>query len=89
LGTTQIVANVAFILQRQFAGKHTTPRRFRTFTFWVGVAGSSFLGGALAWSQGDALTASHQLAWQIGLAWPALLGITLHKQGAGPPGDVS
>ncbi|MHC9292035.1 hypothetical protein ACRCUN_06180 [Mycobacterium sp. LTG2003] len=83
------MANVALILQRQFAGKYKTPRRFKTFTFWVGVVGSAFLGGVLAWSQGDTLITSHQLAWQIGLAWPALLGITFNKQGPGPPGDVS
>jgi hypothetical protein len=87
--TTQLVANVALVLQRQFLGKHSTPKRFKTFMFWFGVAGSSVLGGLIAWSQGDALVNSHQLAWQIGLAWPALLGVTINKQETPPPGSAS
>ncbi len=86
--STQIVANVALILQRQFVGKHGVPERFRAPMFWVGVAGSTFLGGVIAWIQGDALVHSHQIALQIGLAWPALFGVTVNKQETGPPGSV-
>ncbi|WP_191496157.1 phage holin family protein [Mycobacterium simulans] len=85
---TQLIANVALILQRQFAGHHSTPKRFKSSMFWVGVVGSAMLGGLIAWSQGDVLVNTHQIAVQIGLAWPALLGVVINKQDNPTPGSA-
>lgn len=85
---TQIVANVALILRRQFTGNHSMPVRFKTPVFWIGVAGSAFLGGVITWIQGEALEKLHTIALQIGFAWPALFGVIIARQENPTPGSA-